>query len=224
MVAFFFPPPSGLLSSAASISYTGGQTSTANQTNYTFASAPIGADATDRMFVIAVAERFTGTTPPTGVTMNGSAMTKISSIDLNSDITLSLWYLPRGIIPTGSTASVVVSNSTGRSMCRIDLWRIVSQSSDTPYWSLPVYNAGFTSLLTFSPTPDLPDGASMAASAAPNANPSYTWVGLTESYDTFTETDNCEVSGATGTGIPATLTATISFPLPGLMGIAATWR
>ena len=224
MVAFFVPPPSGLPSSAASISYTAGVTSTIDQTNFTYLNVDIGADAANRMFVIAVATRFTGTSSPSSVTMNDSSMTKVASIDSNADINLSLWYLPSGVLPTGSTTTVVVNNPTGRSMCRIDVWRIVSQSSDAPYWSNPVYNAGSTTVLTLSPTPDLVDGASMAASAAPNSGAAYTWAGLTESYDTGTESTNCRVSGANGTGIPATLTATTGSAVTGLMGIAATWR
>lgn len=223
MVAFFFPPTSGLSSSLASISYVGSAGSNSNTTNYTFNGVAIGSAATDRIVPLVVMQRLGSGVDPTGVTINGTAMTFLASVN-DGTINTSLWSVPRGVVPTGTTADFVVSNSGSRSMCYINTWRIVGQNSDTPYQVLTKLKAGGSLTLTLSMGTSFTDGATLGTASAPNLSTSFTWSGLTESYDTNTESTNCTITGANANSLPASITATAATPVTGLMGIAATWR
>lgn len=203
-----------------------GSVSTANTTDYTGFSYNAGADASDRGFIVIVTQRQNATVDPDGVTLGGNAMTKIGSVGGNN-INMSVWWLPGGVFPTGSTASISVDNptSTGsRSMCRVDLFKVTGQNNSTPTWVNPVMNAGSGTVLDLSPPAAQSDGATIVASAAPGVGSSYTWTGATEAYDTNTESTDCRVSGGVATGLPAALSATTSGSVTNLMGAAVHIR
>ena len=211
--------------SNAVAAYVDGSTTTLNNTDYA-PSLSLGADAADRAFIVVIAQRQNATVDPDGVTLAGNAMTKIGSVGGNN-INFSVWWLPGGVYPTGSTATISIDNptSTGsRSMCRVDLFRVTGQSSDTPFWVNPVMNAGSGTGLDLSPPATQTDGATIVASAAPGVGSTYTWTGATEAYDTNTESTDCRVSGGVATGLPAALSATTSGSVTNLMGAAVHIR
>ena len=211
--------------SNAVAAYVDGSTTTLNNTDYA-PSLNLGADAADRAFIVVIAQRQNATVDPDGVTLAGNAMTKIGSVGGNN-INFSVWWLPGGVYLTGSTATISIDNptSTGsRSMCRVDLFRITGQSSDTPFWVNPVMNAGSGTGLDLSPPATQTDGATIVASAAPGVGSTYTWTGATEAYDTNTESTDCRVSGGVATGLPAALSATTSGSVTNLMGAAVHIR
>lgn len=218
---FFIPPYAGFATSAATASYTAGGIDSANKNNYSFAGISIGTAATDRLVAVAIVEGASAGTDPTSVTVGGISATKIASTNDGSNVTTTLWY---AAVPTGTTATIAVNNGVTRQFCRVDAFRIVGQSSSTPYYFNTVLNAGSSTVLTLTPGYVLSDGATIACSAAPAVNSTYTWAGLSEDYDTATEATNARVSGASGTGFAAAITATISGAATGLMGIIAMWR
>lgn len=217
---FFIPPYTGFATSAASQSYTAGTTDTANTTNYSFGTVALGAAASDRLIALSVVEGSTGGSNPTSVTIGGISASIVGSVT-SGPVTQSLWA---AAVPTGTTATILVNNAGTRQFCRIDVFRIVGQASNTAYYSNTAFNAGSSTVLTLTPGYVLADGATIACSAAPASDPSYTWVGLTEAYDVQAEAGNARVSGASGAGFSTPITATTSASVTGLMGIIAMWR
>lgn len=209
--------------SGAVADYVGGSPDNGNNTTYTFSGFATGADAADRMFVLAVEVRASETTELSGVTLGGNAMSKIASVNGNG-IQLSLWKLGAGVLPTGSTATLAINAAVTRANCRVDMWRIVGQASDTPHWSNPVVNGGAGTSIDVSPPSTFPDGATVAAIAAPASNPTTSWTGVSADYDTATEASNARVSGGHAVGLPAALSASLSASSTNLMGVAVHIR
>lgn len=209
--------------SAAVASYVAGSTSTSNTTDYTISGLNLGADAPDRCFLIWVTQRQNETVDPDGFTLGGQSAIKVASVNGNN-INQSLWRVPAGLLPTGGSGTIVIDNPVSRSMCNFQVWRIVGQNSDVPYWANPTVNGGAGTVLDLSPTETFADGATVCGSAAPGSNANYTWVGATEAYDNATESSDCRVGGAGAVGLPAALTATMSGSVTNLMGVAVHVR
>ena len=203
-----------------------GNTDSVNRTDYT-KTPSLGADAADRAFLAVVAQRLNEGVDPDAVKLDLTAFSKLGPGLAGNSINLTFWWMPPNAFPTGDTPTLLVDNPASggsRSMCRVDLFRIDGASGAMPFLFLPVMNAGGGTGLDLSPPVIQPDGATITASAAPGSNASYTWGGVTEAYDTATESSDCRVSGGIAIGLPAVLTATTSGSVTNLMGAAVHFR
>lgn len=158
-------------STAAAISYVDETASTSDSSQYTFSSRSIGAAASDRVVVVAVAsEILFGGTSCQSVTIGGNAATKIDE-GASAHAAVSLWRLK---VPTGTTATVVASFADTQRRCGIIIFRIVDQIGDTP----TDYSHGAAST-----TLDIESGG-CALAAFVDENPgSKTFTGITERFD-----------------------------------------
>ena len=113
--------------SPVNISYVSHATNDTGAATYTYTNQDIGAASYDRLVVVHVANAVAGTI--TGVTIGGNAAANAANTTGTSTRT-SLWYLR---VPTGTTATIVVSFSGAINRCHIQVLRVTRQSSDTPF-------------------------------------------------------------------------------------------
>lgn len=106
----------------ATLTVVGSAGSTANATTYTFNSVDIGAEDPNRVVAIAVQTQVSVST----VTINGVSAT------VYGGTSAAIAYAN---IPTGTTATIVVTNSASTSRTYIDCFRIVPGQSTAPYFN-----------------------------------------------------------------------------------------
>lgn len=112
-------------------SYIGNADDNTARTVYTFTAQAIGAvdpspDPTkSRMVVVHIANAAVGTI--NSVTIGGITATLAASCS-GTSMRTSIYY---ALVPTGTTADIVVTFAAGISRCHINVWRIVGQLSNT---------------------------------------------------------------------------------------------
>lgn len=197
-----------------------------NQATYTFTSAAIGvADASRRVVVAVHWGQATNNRTLSSATIGGIAATIHSQ---SNPANLASVAIISALVPTGTTATIVINFSGSADRCKIGVFRAVNETSASP--SDTQVDTSFTSnALSVSLT--VPNDAWVVA-ASTNATGSgitHTWTGVTEQYDLAFQ----DAAGGTGTagfssGLSAqTLVVTDqlvggSSSLGGLIGIA--WK
>lgn len=165
-------------------SYVGGTTSTADASSYTFSAQSIGAAASDRNLVIAIAagDDAGAAFTITGVTVDGVSATIIQQASASStdQATVGIAALPWS---SGTAATIVVTLSATVSNCRIDVYRVFGNV--TASYATATDNTIAADVL--STTIDVPVAGTLIAVAAANdanaAPTGITWVGVTEDSD-----------------------------------------
>ncbi|PBB80971.1 hypothetical protein CK218_11250 [Mesorhizobium sp. WSM3879] len=123
--------PSSSLPSVMTYSYEGATVDNTNASSYTFTGKNIGAAGSGRVIAIGVTVNVSNVGTPrsiTGVTANGSAMT--SGVSLTGGSTghgSAAWFYLT--ITTGTTATFVVTTSSGVTNCTIVAYRLFPISS-----------------------------------------------------------------------------------------------
>lgn len=122
-----FPGP-GSRSNGPSISYQTFSSSTANQTAYTFSSIAIGSAAPTRNVLVYVGGSNAGLAAP-AVTVAGTSATLVTSVvDATGNATSALYIVS---VPTGTTATIVVTWSAGQVRTSIATWATYNLASST---------------------------------------------------------------------------------------------
>lgn len=103
----------------ATLAAGGSGSSTANLTTYTFSSLAINTANSNRVVVAVVQTQAT----VSSVTIGGISATVIG---------VTACYLAYAVVPTGTTATVVVTHTGSTSRCYVDLFTIVPGKSTTP--------------------------------------------------------------------------------------------
>lgn len=117
---------------SAAISATGSASSTGNNTTYTFNNVSIGTAATNRVVVVIVQTQATLST----VTVGGISATIVGSTSC---------YIAYAVVPTGTTATIVVTHTASTTRCYVDTYRVIPGFSTTPYASINDSTANTTS-------------------------------------------------------------------------------
>lgn len=168
-------------------------------TTYTFASQNIGAAASDRLVIVAYSS-INGNGTGVGissVTIGGVTATIAHSSGTNVSAGLA-WAL----VPTGTTASIVLTFAIGQTNCVAATYRLTGQQSSTAF-DTDTPAGGATAARSASI--DVPAGGCVIASAG-EAAVSMTWTGATEDQDSSNGSSASKTSATAIT--PETITAT----------------
>lgn len=120
---------------AFSLAGTGAVTDTVGGTTITYASVPIGVANVNRVVAVGIAGDTTGASQViSGVTIGGVTAVQAANAVATNGISFSdIWYAP---VPTGTTASVVVTYTIATSASVVEAYRIITT---TP---IPLAGAG----------------------------------------------------------------------------------
>ena len=186
----------------ASISWTDSASSNAAASpSHTFSSMAIGTAHVSRHVFVAVDYGIV-----TGVTVGGITAAQVISVN-------STYKLYRAAVPTGTTASVVVTLSAGTTDCLITVWAAYHLESGSAYDTASVNGPAFAT--SHSMTLNIPERGILLASASDTAVLS-SWSGVTNRHDetltitTFDQTLNAANSADLAAQTNRTLTATWS--------------
>lgn len=175
------PPPTA--------SFVASAQDTTNTTVHTFTNLSIGAADSTRYVYIAV--HMIGAAP-TSVTIGGTAGTLVAC-QAGSTARVCFYYRA---IPTGTTATVVVTHAANINNVGVASWRVINLNSPTPTAS----NFSASTPASYSVTPSA-GGVIIAGSTAYISSSTVitnTWTGVTEQYDVryLNATDGAQMSGA----------------------------
>lgn len=185
----------------ASIVYgtnTGSLTAPTTNTSWSFPGCSIGPAANDRLVIVGTFYLNTATTAAS-CTIGGIAATEVTGCHIRSasDIEIRLF---KAVVPTGTTATVVVNTGTATG-CFIGVWSAYDLISTTAVdSSVHAPAAGTTVILDLNVSAG---GVVCAMGITPNA---VSWTGLTQDYDRINSVWQSGASDAfTGAATPQTV-------------------
>jgi hypothetical protein len=202
------------VSPPAVVSYIGSTQNTSNLSSYTFSNVSIGTASADRIVVVG------------GGGPNSAAGSLVSSITIggntatvHTQASASQSWLASLLVPTGTTATIVVNYGNTKLNCTIFVWTITRAKSTTP-------NSASTAETTTSASINL-NGQAGAVGCAVVFSPAggtYTWTGLTENADL--DAEGRRISSASGSIVlpTNTITATNSTTGQNTFLSGASWR
>lgn len=199
-------------------SYQTSANDTTDLTTYTFATQAIGTASADRYVLVCTATRGTAITV-SSMTIGGVSAALVRR-QQNGNNTLEWWI---ALVPTGTTASIVVTWSAGALRCSIGVWALTGlQSTTATANAVDITLSGNDLSLSINVSAG---GACFAAAFDPGVK-TFTWAGLTERFDIATEAQ--QFSGAsldfaaaqTGLTVTATESVTTGTTEPILSAIA----
>lgn len=162
---------------------------TSNTDTYTFSAQAIGTAAADRRVHVGVCG-FVGTGTLSGVSIGGIAA-DINVLSKSGDVTTAI---VTALVPTGTTADIIVSFGSNRASCHIGVWSSVgvtaTNSFDTDTSSV---DPGTATLSTLS-------GGFVIGVAGVAGSATTTWTNATETFD---QTD-AESKSSTGASAATT--------------------
>lgn len=206
-----FPPPV-MAFAAPTLVYVTQATNSADQSSYTFSSTSLGAAKITRTIVLAVnvretllADAITATVTIAGVS---AAQQSTSTSTVVGGRTSSFIFSAK--VPSETTGNVVVTLNRTVSRCGIGVWAVYDLKSNTATAS-----ASSTSLGVQTLSVNVQPGGVVVGTSFANVNPTFTWSGLTEDYETVVEGD-LEHSGASvvsrAGATPLAVTCTVATP------------
>jgi hypothetical protein len=182
-----------------------------NNTTYTFTSQNIGAADPTRRVIVGLTWRCNGTfAVVSSATIAGSAATIHIQGASNTDSNAAFISL---LVPTGTTATIVVNMSAGARNLDCAIWRQVNESSASPTATQTASAASNTVSLNIN----VPANGSLYACGNCRTSAAQTpfgWTGVTERYDVGAEAD-AESSGASETGLALETPRNVSFTTVG---------
>jgi hypothetical protein len=105
----------------SSYAFQGTASSSTNASSYTFSSQPFGSAASDRIVIVGIAGN-SGSSSISSVTIGGVNATIVVQSTGSLNIAIAA-----AAVPTGTTGSVVVTFSVGKSSCGIGIWSATGQ-------------------------------------------------------------------------------------------------
>jgi hypothetical protein len=211
------PPYAGVIT----LEFIGTTANTANAVSFTFTDHAIGTESADRLVVVAV-HIDSGASTIDSLTIGGNT----AAIHANSDdhtSTGASTSISSLVVPTGTTATIVVNCSGISNRCAIGVWTVKNYTSSTPQSTDQLGSASSTGL---SLTLDLSAGC---VGVAANTNTTGGRVNAfsvgSEEYDDNIEAGGCQAAGASlaATGSAAE-TVTISHTGDECGSVGATWK
>jgi hypothetical protein len=190
--------------------------SASNAGTYTFTDMAIG-EAYDSRIVVVAVHSDGGNAALSSVTIGGNLATIITTGSTAPRCALA--YL---VVPTGTTATIVINWSTGVGRTGVATWSLTGMGSSTPIdTDAPATTTTTASVVTL----DLPTGSFGVAAASHGGNNTASWDVGFEEYDVALETDQMRAAAVTLTGTGSngvTITDTHVSDLSQIVG--ATWR
>jgi hypothetical protein len=163
----------------ASLTFIGATSDESNQSTYTFTSHAIGtADATRRVVVAVHWAQATNNRTLTSATIGGIAATIHNQ---QNPANLASVAIISALVPTGTTATIVLNFSGSADRCRVGVFRAVNEQSASP--ADTQVDTSFTSN-ALSVTLTVPNDAWVMACStnATGSGITHTWTGVTLQY------------------------------------------
>lgn len=177
-----FLPPTIMSRGVVTVSFqTPPSEDTGDTSPYTFTSVPIGTAAGDRIVVVGIASRENAARTISSVTIAGNTAT--NAVTANDPVAgagiAALYYLA---VPSGTTATIVVTFSGGMRRCYINVWAVYGSSG------APTHTASDTVFSASALNTTISCNANgailgMAEALASSGTASWTWTNLTEQSD-----------------------------------------
>lgn len=209
---------------AGSIALTDSFTSATNAASYTGTGLSLGATASDRIIIVGVESRITGTSGDiTSVTVAGNSATLIrKELNTQDGIATNVTAVYAVALATGTTGDVVVTFPVTMLRCGFQVYRVVGTSGTTAYATA----ANSVASGNASTTIDIPAGGVLLAIGINAANTTVTWTGPTEDVDVVVEA-NTTLSSASGNYASAQTGYTVTYSPANSTGsptlVAVSW-
>jgi hypothetical protein len=101
-----------------SVTFTDSSVNSGSATAYTFSSQAIGTASSDRVIAVGVSA---GNSPAGVSTLTVGGVSAVKAIDATNSTETELWYAS---VPSGTTADIVVTFSSGKGRCGIGVWAL----------------------------------------------------------------------------------------------------
>lgn len=198
---------------SARLTYLSSAVDTTNTTAYTYSAVAIGTAHFNRRIVVGVIFDDSGDSPLASLTVGGVAATLVKS----QDSAVALYI---ALVPTGTTADIVVTYATAANRSAIGVWRLDGVTSNTPHHTIGIQGTG----TSVGEEIQIPAGGAAVGIASLSSSASMTWTGLTENFDSTVEATRT-LSGASLTSVAAqALTASIAYTVGPTATLAmASW-
>jgi hypothetical protein len=221
--------PAGMFKPSGPICTYIGRTVTATElTNYSHAAVNIGTPAADRLVVLVVANSVSiqADRSITGGTVGGVTCAVVANAH-NPAINSNNCAILSALVPTGTTATVTVTNSGAVANNGFDVFTITGLASTTAYDTMTAQS--LSSVATLSGNIDVAGGGVIIAGGSLFINSTFTWSGITEVADgNIDTTDDTSFSSAMSQGMSAEVNRAISRTTAGANNrvtlAAASWR
>lgn len=167
-------------STPLSLTYQGSVTTTSASTTFTYTSAPIGTAASNRLVVVVVGNRWgagSNTLNVNSVVIGGVSATR--QVVTTSPTIVSIWS---AVVPTGTTANVVVTYSQGPLGTSMSVYTIHGGASATAKTTAQAVQSGGTNPISTTMNVTVKDIVIMGTTAD-CATSSVTLVGATENVE-----------------------------------------
>lgn len=216
---------SGILKPTAvavpSLSFLTSDTTTANETTYTF-SLTFGAAASDRKLIMVFATRTEGTSvSASSATIGGVSATKIEEAQTGAGSGDKYVVIFIADVPTGTSGDWVINLSgSGGGMAGIACYRVVDLGSSTAHDTATDANAD-----PLSTTLNIPENGFAIGGSANGDGTGTAWTGLTEDVDAATQSTLMQFSAASDSEMSQETGRTIESNGAGNDGclVAASW-
>lgn len=199
-----------------SLSYRTSAQQTGSATTFTFTTQDIGSASSARYVVVSTGAP-NGGSAPSSVTVGGLSASLLKSQSVSSYNT-SIWI---AAVPTGATATVVVSTASSLSM-GIGVWAVYNIMSSTAVATSGATGSAPSLNLTVSA-----NGIVITSGFASDTSPTTTWTGVTENFDTVFDT-NRMTTGASivsvAGGSPLSVSAAYTGSAAGYVSAAVSLR
>lgn len=200
------------------IDYVATVSSTTNLTTYTFSSASLGAEATDRVIIVAFGGTAGSSKTISSVTIGGVAATLAVNANISWAITSGIYY---AAVPSGTTGDIVITFSGSMNQCVCNVFRMTGQSSNTP----AATGSDTTGTTTSDPNCNVVTGDKVVAFSIGGDGSACAWTGATEVDDRVVELHNFSAAQytATSTETPHAIQA-VHTSSTNIVATSAAWR
>lgn len=165
---------------------------TSDATTYTYTNLNIGTAAVDRFVIVTITSRGGSVTTITSVTIGGNAATQLAFV--NSGVSGGYAAIYGLLVPTGTTATVVVTQSALTLDCLVSSYSLYGLSSTTPYATATAGNSLPTLTVNANTVKDaIIIGVSQFGS---NTAATQAWSGLTQRWEEIGEATRIRWAGA----------------------------
>jgi hypothetical protein len=218
----------GATAAATALSYTFNTevNDSVDRSSYTFSNVGIGGASSSRIVYAAVIVGFGSSSGAVdSVTIGGvTASLVVREGDANSSgsnlVHCGIW---KAEIPTGATASIVVSNNQTATRATVATYSVYGSSNTTV--NTQTANSSNTSAMTMDVTGAVAPSIIIAAATSTTTPGSYTWSGVTEDFDSTLEIRiNSSASSLIQTSGTVSVTATINTSAARYTAVAARIR
>lgn len=195
--------------------YITSNSSATDATSYTFAGTSLGTAGPNRLIVVGTALRSVASNSYSSVTVGGNAMSN-AVVRNAAQTNVGLHYL---LVPTGTSADIVVTVTGTASRCGIGVWALYNLAQTAARSTAS--DTAATLALSLNTQPD----AIACAITYTGGSTSEVWTGMTENFDVAPE--GSHILGAsvqcTTAEVPRTMTCAITGGA-GIGGVSAIWR